>query len=644
MNFKRYLPFLLCLFLLTLPYCTSNEIQKKEIHYEKSKQEILNPDQKGGLYLPSLTPGNSFLKILIIFIQFPDDEWNPGFSQWPKLKPPVFMGSKFIDSTLNENSNNGNLTEYYRQMSLGKFNVIGKTYSMITPHSRDWYLKENKNREFINEEVLLKLDTLINFKQFDNWTTEGSYKYKHAPDNVVDMIWMVYRNISNDMSNPGLTAYKLGFGASYGKNAYAKWSGEASLGYGRNFFVDDSTMQINPNFSEGSGITVMQGYDGFDKIKSLCIHEFGHHLLGGISMHNGLGFWGMMSGYGSRCSCTNSFERNILGWTKFYEFDSDTIAEISLRDYVTTGDCVRIRIPNTSPQEYYLLENHQCISPFDINKVNWNSKGIYLLHQSGTLGSDLKFVSAAGKWHWEYLHDIQNPWGSGTIPVFIKSYPDWLNGFFETGYLPYKDSSGKNQKSLIYAYLSDKTIKDTINSLFNGNGYDSFKKSYNEVFDKWSNPCAVDGNNKGVNIGFQILSEEDGIVKVKIVTGEKNLKVLPPSKPTDLTVKIDNNWRPLLKWNANREPDINEYKIFRSYKSNNYNYLGVVHQSDIKYTHKDSSFAASNGTFYIEWKDESRLAGTNGNITNLNFNYKISAVDKFGKESVLSGRAIRLHN
>lgn len=223
------------------------------------------PDQLGGRYITSFTPNNTFLRVLVVFVQFPDDNYNPNFSQWPVNQSPTFMGSQFIDQDAGQNSTNGNITDYFWQMSQQQYKVIGTSYYRQTSHTRSYYIQNGLTRPDINKEVLQNLDATVNYNYYDYWTYAGEYNNYHWHDSKVDMIFMIYRNISNDLSNPGYYAYLLGFGQHNPNGTYSKWSGEASLGYGSNFQVENGTETIQMGFGSGtggpgSGITIMEGY------------------------------------------------------------------------------------------------------------------------------------------------------------------------------------------------------------------------------------------------------------------------------------------------------------------------------------------------------------------------------------------------
>lgn len=202
------------------------------------------------------------------------------------------------------------------------------------------------------------------------------------------MIWMVYRNIDNDLPNPGYTAYQLGFGGIYwdpisNSWKYSRYSGEASLGYGGILSVDNGARAIDlGGYGLVSGLTMMMGYNGLGYVKNVLIHEFGHHLLGGTEMHfSNAGLWGMLGGYGSRSQMVNSWERHRLGWINPMQFNYNPLLPVALQDFITTGQALRILIPGSNPPKYYYLENHQRLSLFDNMDLTNDGKGIYVLYQ-----------------------------------------------------------------------------------------------------------------------------------------------------------------------------------------------------------------------------------------------------------------------
>jgi hypothetical protein len=185
----------------------ASEMNSKSVSVN-SQQSILST-QFGGQWMIT----RDTLNVLVVFVQFPDDQYDTTYSFWPKNQPPTFLKT-YIDSLPSQQSTNGNLTHYFRQMSLGAFTLTGNTRFIITPHSRQWYQNNNWWRWVINKEVLETLDASMDFAEFDRWKRYGEYDTRRESDGKVDMIFMIYRDAS-------------GLGDFYG--------GEASLGYARTY-------------------------------------------------------------------------------------------------------------------------------------------------------------------------------------------------------------------------------------------------------------------------------------------------------------------------------------------------------------------------------------------------------------------------
>ena len=135
---------------------------------EPDMPTLSTPQQPGGRYITSIAENGQYLRVLLVFVQFKDDNWNPTWSIWPKgSSPTTWMGTNTIDQLITQNSTNQNLTHYYTEMSLGHFKVIGNTYHIITPNTRDEYITMGYNRGDINKQLLSIMDNYINFSAYD---------------------------------------------------------------------------------------------------------------------------------------------------------------------------------------------------------------------------------------------------------------------------------------------------------------------------------------------------------------------------------------------------------------------------------------------------------------------------------------------
>lgn len=275
---KTLLIFLIALTLSSVTEYFAQYSVEKEI-VEPSMVTLTTPQQPGGRYITSIAENGKYVKVLIVYVQFKDDNWDTTWSEWPKNSAPTgWMNTGIIDQTVNQNSTNQNLTHYYTVMSKGHYKVIGNTYHKITTNTRAEYISMGYQRGQINKQILQELDASISFSTYDNWNKIGEFNHAWGTDGEVDMIWMVYRNIDNDLLNPGYTAWQMGFGQrdlDNGQWVYSRWSGEASLGWAGILSVDGGQRTIDlGSYGLVSGITMMEGYHGLGHVKNVIIHEF----------------------------------------------------------------------------------------------------------------------------------------------------------------------------------------------------------------------------------------------------------------------------------------------------------------------------------------------------------------------------------
>jgi hypothetical protein len=528
---------------------------------EPPMQELTPSEQPGGRMITSIAENGQYLRVLIVFVQFKDDNWNPTWNEWPKNSAPTnWMNTNIIDQLVTQNSTNQNLTHYFSVMSLGHYKVIGNTYHKVTTNTRDEYISMNYKRGEINRQILQELDGSIDYSIYDKWNKMGEYNCVWGAEGEVDMIWMVYRNIDNDLPNPGYTAWKLFFGSRsiIGQDTtYSRWSGEASLGWGGILPVDKGarTIDLGP-YGLVSGLTMMMGYNGLGYVKNVLLHEFGHHLFGGNEAHLGAaGLWAIMAGYGSRSQMANSWERHRLGWINPMQYNYNPLIPVLLQDYLTTGQALRILIPGSNPARYYYLENHQRLSPFDNIDYSGDGKGIYVIYQGGSGGSSTRFWNAEGRSIWTRDHCATHPNGV-VVPVFKEGLQS-PSGKFDTEAIPHTAcSQGGSTLSPIEAFVSPINGQDVFQPLFAGDNRDMMKPNYVDVFNPKSNP-SVEG------VSFQIISESNQLKIIqKVETG--TIYDTPPSKPQNLAVATSVNYHPYLTWDSNQEPDVlsgGSYKI-----------------------------------------------------------------------------------
>ena len=563
-----------------------------------------------GIYLPSIGKIN----VLVIFVQFPDDHYDSTNIIWPKGGEPVNK-KEWVDSEWSENPPKGYLTDYFNEMSFNKLKFTGKTVSVISPHSRSWYLNNKKTRGYIHQEIIKDVNKNMDFSQFDNWSLLAPFKHVYKPDGIIDMIFMIWRNISNDYPPDSISIIKsrLDFN-----------NDEGDLG-GSPFTVDNGKRTVNTWWGvsgdkpAGSGVTV-RDYVSTIALRT-CIHEFAHYLLGNNSYHSGYGFWAMLDAFGKKSQVANSFERSVLGWINIKTITNSktgTFKNIKLGDYVTTGDAVKITIDSTK-NEYFYIENHQGLSYWD-NQYTQIEKGIYVIRQDNSFANSMQLISASGRYNWKVEQLVKNPWGEGELPVYNRIKADRRNGYTDQQYIPWTWGNKSKQPLPIHFTEDKKSLQPVKDVKYSGDGNDAFIMGYNEVFSPWSNPDSQNKNHDSTGIGFKLNGQTNGVYSLDIYI--HTAYEAPPSKPINLEAER-NDRNVLIKWSENIEPDMNMgyYKIYRA------DYI-TGKPGDFKLLKQTNAFE-NNGNPITEWKD-----------LNLDrkqkYLYRVTAVDNSGLESVPS--------
>ena len=571
--------------------------------------------QIGGLILPSTGKVN----VLVIFSQFPDDNFDTNNTQWPKGKAP-FDKNNWINKNWTSNPTQGSLTHYFNDMSFNKFKFIGKTVSVIAPHTRQWYLDNHWQRGDIQKEIILQVNKTMDFAEFDNWNWIDYYKQVNEPDNRIDLIIIIWRNIAKELTNEEEIKQKLDFKDDV-RNLGGFLSPAQTIDYA--FPVDNGLRQVCMKYA---GITVRNYLPDRNKAFRITVHEIAHYLLGDISYHNGFGFWGMLSSYGIKSIVANSFERSRLGWIKLKIIHSNpaqTIQDAKLSDYVTTGDAYCFEIDSASGQ-YFYLENHQNLSYWEtVFKFGNIEKGLYVIRKDNLTPSTpddnpssayMKLVPADGRFDWTVDQTVLNPWGPdpGDLPVFKKLKPDRINGYHDLDFIPWTWDGIKQKPSAIY-FTEEQNGKAQMDVRYSGDSNDAFRNGYNEVLSPWSNPNSYKTDRTSTPFGFRIDSLVNEVYTIDIYVN--NSIDAPPSKPVGLTIVGDPiSHAAKLVWQSNIEPDLSSYEILREIvnKGNKWEAIGST---------KETSFI-DNSVYYTSYRGAVK--------------YKIRAIDKQNLYSVCS--------
>lgn len=522
---------------------------------------------KGGKYITS----KDTLNVLAVFICFQDDTtWKAGNSYWDTLSAPTYLHTLF-DSLGAYPSGAYNISNYFRTMSWtapnqnDRFHMIGDGVFYITPHSRSWYKSQSMEISDINEEICRRLDDSLNidFSKYDKWNfgTNHIHTESSSGDGYVDLIYLIYRNIFKDNK----TDYQLLVDNIDGRN----WSGCAGLMFSDtvNLTVSGKIVKGSYMSSNSSGLTMISfPYDltvvGSRSMLSF-IHEFGHFLGFGHHGYNSTLPCIMNSSHSAYFSI-HPYEREYLKWEDYTPITTDS--EISLDDYLTSGEAIKIKI-HTSKDEYVYITNHQLESQFDI--VNGNnpdsSSGVYISVNDDTTRNPLYLLSASGNYNWEFVDMIPNPWDVNTIPIWRDTLenPTSKSARDQLEYIVPGTSTKKNFYQHVY-YDEDGNIDSSIHRCF-GINEDAFDNDTdNFMISSYTNPSllAYSGNKEGLSIEVSNFSGGDYTIKVRFDSSD-TLDDLPPFRPMNAGASylFDSV---SVTWDANKESDVDYYQIWRS--------------------------------------------------------------------------------
>jgi hypothetical protein len=433
----------------------------------------------------TITPHGT-LRVLLLFAEVDYSDPNcAGLNTYPNASALWPAGSlpldadNYFDHFLPPGSQpQGYLTKYYYQGSLGQYVVLGDYYPHLisVPCSQVSWSGHNAVISQLNSLGLPLQTKHVNpmtgspygLDDFDLWGNEGPGLPKsNFPNGVVDAILIIWRNNHN-------------------------WCG--ACGYGLQSLGGNAPLQTKTVDQMGS----YDGYDSSEPAFSITISEYFHALFGGNNWHTGsgagshtfpfvaVGSYGTTQGQVS--NTVAGYDRYHMGWknpqkqfllsaldTSGSEVPSDISvqsdpfgATFVLRDYYSTGDAVRIKLPHFNWQaagdvknQYLWLENHQRSLLFDRSRMEaapgkepW-AKGLYVQLQVGkdqksgpdlyawadnlpnALASWLLQYTAEGNYDYMYRFDqAQAPswatcnWMNANIPTDLaQSLPNPFTGF-----------------------------------------------------------------------------------------------------------------------------------------------------------------------------------------------------------------------
>jgi hypothetical protein len=395
------------------------------------------------------------------------------------------------------------VTKYFSDMSNGQLKLDVDVFPRVVVSSRkqmDYYY-DKQNYGDINTDILKQVDEETSFLPYDNWILEDKYKGYPGQDQQVDLVFMIYRGVSVS----GLLGYwgvsDLGFGWKLPVDETKRyfWGGNATQ------HDDASSSGLTVCKSPGSGIVM-----DYNSACRLVIHETIHKMYGeGHVIYNFASLGVLSNTYGSLGM--SSFEKSTLGYMDYKKIDTLNNTELSLRDYMTTGDAYLIPLPGLTNQ-YYILENRQKLSVYD--EVKYPGLYIYYLQYDGQF-SKLDIQTADGKWDWTF--------DSAKNVVKLRSNPVSGSSHLELA----------NINNVLY-YAPE----------MEGNANDPFTIAAKTLYAPWTNPTT---NGKfsayqdyPTNVYMNLFRDSSGIFRVKLSFKADVVNVENPVAPNEY--KLNQNY------------------------------------------------------------------------------------------------------
>lgn len=231
-----------------------------------------------------------------------------------------------------------------------------------------------------------------------------------------------------------------------------------------------------------------------------------------------------------------------------------------LPDYISQGIAYKYHPPNGLDNEYYYFENHQKVSIYDDIILNPNDKGILVLHQKEIYNQSdvLKFPTADGYRDWENPFWVPVPWALGDEYPAQRPIGWNINGYNHRDKLP--DTHGGYGWFWVLAYEDDSY--EWGNFLRTQYPFEAaYNTRHNNVFSPLSNPNTNTWNNQSTSFTMEVVNQNGSVLNVEYyLTNPYEGK---PAVPRDLKQVATYGQSARLTWDANTEPDLRRYRIYR---------------------------------------------------------------------------------
>ncbi len=528
-------------------------------------------DSRFGL---GFTPKDT-MRVLVIFCGFTNDDttghdlYNNSIWPWDSLAPSNAKYQFYKNyNQFNSNSVDTNVSNFFYQMSKQSAKPL-KLVADFFPQRIDVTATNTINALGGNAGSLswkqytkMAVDSIekyypnFNWSKYDKRNNPTKYQFDNSnvttypPDNILDYVIFVWR-YKKGIQPFGTTTF---LDAPSGMVYYKSLDLDINTTTSGTYYIKNENAQFITNpFRDSASLT------------RIIVHEMGHslglpHYSGAAdefekyyTINNG---WGIMNSDMAPFSlCANAWDRWYFGWSNITH-DLSNITQNGtyvLRDFVTTGDAIRVQLPFPNGQCIW-IENHQRKSPFDRRRKKWLTNGLgeaipqsangitifsenmassfskvnLHVYQEDPLESESLGVSAANgihvytpEGHFEYTKGtsfISNEWYGGAIFPYTTTIPNAVGIFNATTYTRY-DANNDNKIE---------RIRNDCDYIVHQNGGYSYSILSPNITFQTNDKISLSSKNAPVNIPvYKLFSEKfmpiylNGI-SIKVLSYESN--------------------------------------------------------------------------------------------------------------------------
>src|SRR5690606_14162514 len=102
-----------------------------------------------GPFKPLVTP-NSFMRILVVYVQFSNEAIEPSHSDWPAGDPPDYFGELLAEEEDHRtdwwnaySTSTESISSWFCEVSRGQIHIIGKEYNIVLDYDSSHYQNAN---------------------------------------------------------------------------------------------------------------------------------------------------------------------------------------------------------------------------------------------------------------------------------------------------------------------------------------------------------------------------------------------------------------------------------------------------------------------------------------------------------------------